>query len=373
MKRLKWAIGLLLLAAVPTLAWAGVANAQRFSATVDKDQTVNSSLYSAGKIIDINGTINGDVFCAGQTITIDADVRGDIICAGQDVTISGKVDGDIRVAGQLVAIDADVSRSITVAAMTFSLDAGAKVGRDLTATGDNLNIKGAVGRDVVAGGSVMTLNGKVGRNVRANGANLKLRNDAAIAGNLVYTSDNKADIASGASIAGETTRTAREASQNTGPSFDVGFYLFALAGLLLIGLSLAYFFPQFMHQTSGHIKSSFGKALLVGVLASVTAPLITLLLLVTIVGIPLSLLLLLGLFLGGALSGPIAGYYVGRLVLRNQKSPLLIMLVGGAITITACFLPWIGFLVVIFAYWLGFGALLLALKQHLKPGFKPAK
>jgi cytoskeletal protein CcmA (bactofilin family) len=356
------------------VAWVGVANAQRFGATVEEGQTVNSSLYSAGKVVDINGTINGDVFCFGQTVTINAVVHGDVICAGQDVTIAGKVDGDVRVAAQVVAIEADISRNVTVAGMTFSLDADAKVGRDLTATGDNLNIKGVVGRDAVLGGSTITLNGAVGRNVTADGANLKLKNDVAIAGNFTYTSTNKADIASGATVEGNTTRTAEDANKgNAGWSFDIGFYLFVLSGLMLLGLSLAFFFPQFIHQTSGQVKRSFGKAILTGLVASILAPVLLFVLLISFVGIPLAVLVLFALLLGFALAGPIAGYYVGRLVLHNQKNPLLIMLVGGAIAITACFLPWIGLLVFVIAFWIGFGALLLTLKDYVKPGYQPTK
>ncbi|HEX9153644.1 MAG TPA: polymer-forming cytoskeletal protein, partial [Candidatus Saccharimonadales bacterium] len=95
MKRFRWVIGTLLLAVVPVLAWVSVADAQRFSTNVDQGQTVDSSLFSTGKEIEINGTINGDIFCAGQNIKINATVHGDVICAGQDVTIDGKIDGDV--------------------------------------------------------------------------------------------------------------------------------------------------------------------------------------------------------------------------------------------------------------------------------------
>ena len=49
MKLAKRALGVLLLVAVPMLAWAGLTQAQRFSNSIDEGEVVNSSLYSTGR------------------------------------------------------------------------------------------------------------------------------------------------------------------------------------------------------------------------------------------------------------------------------------------------------------------------------------
>jgi cytoskeletal protein CcmA (bactofilin family) len=345
----------------------GIAQAQRFSNSVDEGQTVNSSLYSAGRDINIKGTINGDVFCAGQTVRIDATVHGDVICAGRDVTIGGKVDGDIRVAGQFVTVKGNVTGSATVAAMNFSLDAGRMVGRDLTATGDTLNIKGSVGRDVLANGNNVTLNGLVGRNARTEGSKIRLKEGARIAGNLTYTSSNNVQLASGAVVKGKTDHIKQE-HKRTGPRFSLGLYLFLLLGLLLICLSIAYFFPQFLRKTSDQIKNSFFRAFLTGLIASFLVPMLSFGLIVTIIGIPLVFFLLMGWLFASLLTLPIAAYYVGRLIFKDQnKSPLLIVLVGGVLLITTYFFWLVGVFFVMLSYWTGLGALLLALKGHARP------
>jgi cytoskeletal protein CcmA (bactofilin family) len=370
MKHLKWAVGVFLLAIVPVLAWANIASAQTFRSTVDEGQTVNSSLYSAGKNIDINGTINGDVFCAGQTITIDATVKGDVICAGQDVTVNGTVEGDIRLAGQTVSVGAKVGRSATVAAMSFSLDADAKVGQDLTATGDTLNIKGAVQRDAVASGTSVTFNGPVGRNVKTDATKVRLKSDAAIAGNLAYTSHNKIERDSGAKVAGDTKQIKPSETKNNGGIFNkysLGFYLFILFGLGLIAIVLALMFPRFMRRTSGQIKASFAKTLIVGVAASFLVPMISIGLALSIIGIPLVFFLLIAWLFGALLSGPIAAYYVGQMVLRRRAHPVAIAALGTLILVTAYYLPIAGVLVMMLAYWLGFGALLLSMQPHVRP------
>lgn len=378
MKKLKWIVATLALAIVPVVGWTSIANAQKFTNTVDKGHTINSSLYSAGKVIDINGTVNGDVFCAGQTVNINATVRGDVICAGQDVTISGKVEGNIRVAGQMVNIDAEVGRSATVASMSLSLDADAKVGQDLTANGAALNIKGAVGRDVLANGDDVTLNGKVGRNVKVSGSGIHLKNDASIAGNLEYTSNSKLDKSNGAEVAGKTTEVeATKRGRGSGLNrFSVVMYLFMIVALGLIALALVYFFPKFLGKQAGRINESFGKTLFVGLIASFVVPMACIGLSLSLVGIPLVGFILVAWLMGALLSGPIAAYYVGQKVLAKQKNPYLIVWVGTLIVVTAYYLPIAGILALMLAYWLGFGTLILALmdaSRNQQPKTKTAK
>ncbi len=368
MKHLKWAAAALGLAVVPVIAWAGLVHAQQFTNNVDKSRTIDSSLYSAGKTVEINGTINGDVFCAGQTVTIDATVHGDVICAGQDVTVSGKIDGNVRVAGQSVSIDATIARSATVAAMTFSLDAESKIGQDMTANGDTLNIKGAVARDVLANGASVTFNGKVGRNVQTAGNKINLKSDASIAGNFSYTSSEKATIAKDAKVSGKTTYSKPSSQKhNAWDRFSIGFYLFMLFGMAVISLVIAYFFPQFLRKNATRIKDEFTRTLITGLVASFAIPFIALGLIISVVGIPLTIFALIAWLFAVCLSGPIVAYYVGQMVLRKQKNPLLIVLVGSLILVTAYYLPLAGILVLMLAYWLGFGALLIALREHVRP------
>jgi hypothetical protein len=365
MGRIKFIIAGLAVMLVPVFVWAGVAGAQRFSASVDEGEVVNSSLYSAGQNVDINGTINGDVFCAGQNVRIDATVQGDIICAGQSVTIKGSVEGDIRVAGQTVSIDANVARSLTVAAQTFSLDADARVGGDATLMGDTFNIKGGIGRDAVLGGTTVMLSGTVGRNVEATVQHADVRANTQIGGNLIYTSDNDAAIATGAKIAGEVTHRTPETQTETFAGIGMGVYLYFLAAFLLIALVLVLLFPQAVRKTNDIAHRGFGKTLLVGFLSGFAVPLAAFALAITFVGLPLAIVLLMLWGVLIALSVPIAGYFLIRLVFKRGRNTVLVTLAGTAVAVTLCFVPFLGFFVSLFVYWIGAGALLLALRRHV--------
>jgi cytoskeletal protein CcmA (bactofilin family) len=364
----------LVLLALPMLAWAGLAHAQRFDSSVDEGETVNSSLYSTGQTVDINGTVNGDVFCAGQTVQINATVNGDVMCAAQTINIRGEVNGDVRLAAQTVTVDASIERNMTVAAQTLSFDADATVGRDATLYGQQANLKGSIGRDVLAHTNETILNGTVGRNVDTTSRTVEVRENAQIEGNLTYTSNNEANIADGAQIAGEVTReTPDEQAADDGNVWGVNLwaYLYFALFALLFALLVSLLFPQAVRKTGDIARSSFGKSLLVGFLAMFAIPIVMFALGVTFIGLPLMLLLLLLWILLMAASGPVVGYFLGKLLFKNMSHVVAITLIGVVLLFVLYFLPYIGFLIALLAYWIGSGAILIALKRHLpKPNYK---
>lgn len=368
MKHLRRIIGVLLIALIPVLAWVSFVSAQQFSTQLEKGKVVNSSMYSAGKEIDIRGEVFGDVFCAGQKVRIDAIVHGDVLCAGQEVTINGTIDGDIRAAGQNISIGAKVAKNVTVTGVQFSLDAESKVEGDLTAAGQQLNIKGHVGRDAIATGNDVILNGYIGRNAKVETGKLQLKDRALVTGNLVYTSDNKLQRDQKAQVTGKTEQIVPKKESG----FNFALYLFAVSSLTLISVIITYLFPRFIRQTSQQIADSPTRALILGILFSFLVPAVMLALSISFIGIPAALVLLLGWIVGIVLSGPISAYYVGKLVLRKSKidSPVSFALIGGIILVSTYFLPYLGLGFLIVAYWLGFGALLLNLRSYL---FEPEK
>lgn len=372
MKYLKWAIGGVLLAAVPLAMLpilAKVAGAQRFSTNIDRHELVRSSVFSSGKDIDIRGTIDGDVFCAGQNINVDAIVNGDVICAGQNVTVSGQVNGSVRLAGQQVTILADIGNDATVAAQDFALKPGARIGRDLVVTAKTQALGGETGRDVLARGDSITLSSVVGRDLNAASRTLHLTSDALVADDLTFAKDGKLIEDKGASVQGETTRSSaghREGALLGGAKLLM--YLFLLLGLLLVGWVLSLFFPQVLHKTCGIVRANIGKVFLVGLLGNIAALIIILALGLSLIGSPLALALLVAWIFAQVLSGPIAAYCLGRFVLRDKvKSQPLAVLVGSVILTGLYIIPYAGMILLAIAWWIGFGSLLLALKQHIRP------
>lgn len=358
MKYFKRILGALLVAIVPVLAITSVVSAQRFSNTIEEGQTVHGSVYSSGKNVQIKGEIFGDVICAGQNITVEATVHGDVICIGQDITVGGKVDGDIRLAGQIVTVEGEIGKNASVAAMSFSLDAQAKIGQDISAVSDDLSIKGSVGRDAVASGSNVTFNGPIGRNISVQSENVQLKEQAAVAGNLTYTASKAPKLSEGAAVKGKTTEVKPQKEDSGFSLINPLYYVMALLSLVIVGVVLAWLFPQLFRRTTEDINISLWKVLLTGIVASVAVPTLGVLLAITVVGVPLTVIFLLAMLFGALLSGPVVGYWLGTQLLRNSNSVPLIAAVGGTVVVSLYFIPFIGFIIMMLAFWTGFGAVL---------------
>jgi cytoskeletal protein CcmA (bactofilin family) len=364
--RLSLALFLLLLGS--GLAWTSIAHAQSFVSQTAASQVVNSSLYSYGRNIDIEGTINGDVYCAGQNVTVDATVHGDVLCAGQTVTINGHVDGSVRVVAQDFIDGATVGRSFSVAAHTAVIAKNATVGSDVSFVGQTFSVNGHVGRDIAVRASTMNINGTVGRNVTYNGSRLAIWSKAHIIGALTYTSLQKAFIAKTAVVHGavsKTVPTVKAQSARVALASWAGSFLYFFAAMLFFGLILVLLIPQTIRVVSDEPAEHLGKTLLNGLGFNILEPIILVVLLATVIGIPLAVVAILLFLTLGVCSVPITAYYVGTLVMSRSGNAILTMTVGMFIVVLLLLVPFIDIFAAIGCYFIGSGAVILALRKYL--------
>ncbi|MER2134292.1 MAG: hypothetical protein ABS910_06385 [Arthrobacter sp.] len=303
--------------------------------------------FYSGLNVDVRDDVSGDVYASGQQITISGNVTGDVIAAGQTITINGNVDGNVRIAGQDVTINGEVSRSGTIFASTINLTDTGSFGDDLVGAAGDIDIAGEIGRDVEVGVGNLNIDGTVG-------------------GNVTYNSANEASIADGA-VSGTIEQIVPEPEEepSAGEKF-VGWLLgllYALVALSIITVVAAWLLPRLLHRVTNQLIPRPWKALLVGFVASIAVPLALLLLLATVIGAPLALAgllvwltLMLATFVFGA-------YYLGRLVFRDRRHPVIMALVGGVILIVALQIPWLNVLVWLAMVFFGLGAQLLAIYE----------
>lgn len=366
-------IGGILILLLPVLAWSGLASAQTTrtgnTATVSKNETIDSTLWASGRNVDIAGTINGDVFCGGMNVTISGTVHGDIICAAQTLNISGTVDGSVRAAAQTLNVNGSINRNFSVAGQTVTLEGQSKIGEDASIASQDAILNGSVGRDLSIAAQTVTVSGNVGRNVKGQVENLTIASSAVVGGGINYTSKNEAQIVQGAKVSGTVARS-EPAQKAKAPQHNNGFKFFAGLSMLVTALLLVLLFPRVFHRVTNRGIESFGKSLLVGFVSSIIVPILIVIGMISIVALPLALLALVAWILIVGLSGAFAAYYTGRLVWRTQKHALLIMLTGAVVLLLIRIIPVVGFIITLLAVWLGIGMILLQLKHHTpKPNY----
>lgn len=373
MRKFALFVGTMLFICFVFFGLARLASAHNFrsgdTVVIDRSETIDHSLFAAGKTIDISSEVNGDVFCAGQTITISGVIHGDVICAGQTVEISGSVEGDVRLVGQSVTVSAQVKGGATIGGQTFTLSSDGSINRDVSVGSATATFSGPVGRDIAAGGSDLILTSKVGRNVKAEVERISLRNGSQVEGNVEYTSKNKISKSSEALVAGKVTQIAptenRQNKRGAIFGFNLAWFLYWVTAMVVTALTIVLLFPRLIHRSTDRLMRSPWASLLTGFVASIVMPVLLVLLAATVIGLPLAVILGLSWLVVFLLSGPVSAYFLGRKVLRGPTyRPLLILLTGAALLAALYFIPIIGFLILLVAFWLGAGTILMELFDH---------
>lgn len=354
---------------VSVFAYVGAANAQSFKAGdnvgLAAGEIVDSALFAAGNNVNIAGTVNGDVYCAGETVNISGTVNGDVICAGQTITISGTVNGNARLAGQTVNLSGTIADSATIGGQSVTIDTTGIIGRDLLGGSNAISINGKVARDVTMGAQNLTINGTVGRDINGAVDVLNVGSTGVVLGSVDYTSKNELSVATGGKVAGVVTRTEPKADQKydmrpeavVGMAIGSAFYVFIAT--IVFALVLALMFPKILENAAVLTKKSPGKTILHGLVAWIVAPVVILILLMTVVGIPVALFALFAWTIIMMVSSSFSGYILGKLILNKSKSPILIMLVGASIIAVAMMIPFLNFFVFIVAGMFGTGAVMM--------------
>lgn len=342
------------------------------TAGVSKDEVVEASVYLAGTTVTVAGTVKGDLYCAGQNIDITGSVEGDVLCAGQTVSVSGNVLGDVRVAGQTVTLAGPIARSLTAFGQTVTQTGSTVVGMDATVFGSSLQLGGKVNRDMTVGGQTITLAGQVGRNVTAMVDQLSLASSARVGGDMEYTSRNQIDKAAGAAVSGNTARhdPPAESSKTRNEWADrfwgVAFWFgsWVVLGLLLLGLM-----PRSYRVASDAMIRQGGWALLAGVAALIMTPIVAVLLMVTVLGIPAGAALLLLWIVAMMAACAYSGYALGQWLINQTgwkvRWPQVSALVLGLFTLALLMLvPVVGGLFSFLALVWGLGGIVLAAGKY---------
>jgi len=285
--------GLALVLALPLFASAAVFHLSD-QVSLPAGEEVNDDVYASGGSVTSAARISGDLYAAGGTVLVSGPVGADLVVAGGTITVTGTVGDDLRAAGGTVIIQGLVRGDALIGGGLVRLDA-------------------QVNQDVKIGGGDVYINAPVTGNVEVHADKLTLGPMARIAGTLTYNSPREAVVEEGATVAGETTFTPRadkDGVQGLLVAFvSVATFVFLLT-FALGALIFVFFFKRYSHEV---VENAFGGPLLElgrGLLVFIVMPVLSVLLLVTIVGIPLGLL---GLTL-----------YVALIIFSWLMSPVLI-------------------------------------------------
>jgi cytoskeletal protein CcmA (bactofilin family) len=369
MKRKLLAIALLLALAVPAGALA-VSFHSGNTQTVPKGETHSGTWFAAGQVVTVDGDVDGDVICAANTVTVNGTVRGDVLCVAQSITINGAVEGNVRVAGQSVNLNGAIARNGMVATQSLTLGTNAKINGDLGVASQSTSLNGPVTRDVYGAMHTLALAAPVGA-VTAAINELTISGDGKINGDLNYTSENNLNVDK-SKVTGTVKHTepqhGKATSADEAARASLAGRLYWMLAALLIGLTMVWLAPRHVRRITEAMRQRPGATIGWGLVIALITPILMVLLLLTVIGVPLAFLIALGytaaLIVGGILAGIAAGeWFVDRAEWRG--SPLLwAALVGVSLSVIIFSIPILGWVVAMVATWWGLGGLFTAARHR---------
>lgn len=263
------------------------------TSTDGADNNVTSEDSSAQNQKDIH---EGDLYLSGEDVTMDKLVNGNVYIMANNVTVKGQVAGNLFIlANKVTFTDAYIESSVYLCANEVNFKA---VASDLYACCNTLEIPTDYGvyRDLKCYSNSLTVLGIIGRDVDCNVASLSLEKDAAKAnvyGNLNYSSAKEIQVPDGA-VQGETKYTQIVKNENDSKISDyiIGAASAVLFTLVVYGLALL-FSKNSIEKCTKIASKKFLPAFGIGLLALIVVPIVSFLLLISVVGVSVSLVLLL--------------------------------------------------------------------------------
>jgi cytoskeletal protein CcmA (bactofilin family) len=370
----------LVVIAVAILA-AGTANAAVFAGqnnyVLPSAETVDSNLYVSGGNVNVSGIANEDAFLAGGSISVTGKVAKDLFVVGGNINISNEIGGDLRMMGGNISIGSKIAGETMVAGGQISILLSAVLNRQVYIAGGQLVLDGTINGNAVVKGDSVEIYGTINGNVDIETQKLVVGNNAVINGVLKYKSPTEIIVPATAKIQSvEYTKSevmVKKAANNRYGMFALA-QLFRFIGTAIIALILFFIFRKGSSNLVLNIFSGFWKKVFAGFAVLILLPISGILVAITLVGIPLSmiagLIYILFSVLSGIGAGAVLGTWLFSLFNKNKTNKYQVswvtVLAGSFALFLFGLIPFIGWLVYTLFFLALFGQLFLVLFEGMK-------
>jgi len=294
--------------------------------TIKSSEVINDNVATAGNNITISGVINDDLFIAGQNIIIDGEIKGTLFAAGAQITIAGKVDKD------LIAL-----------ANQVQIDNNAVIGRDIVAGANLIDINGIIQRNAWLGASSIKINNNIGGNVKTSTSSMIFGSNGKITGALTYYSDKKININENLITGGVNFQENTPAKETSSQSKLLQWF-YGLIASILVGLLLILLMPKWTKMLALEIQKGVLKNFGIGFLILIVVPIIALISLITIIGIPIALILTAIYLVLLYLAKFWVAYCLGNYITKEKSNPFLAITLGIVIIELILLIPVFGWI-----------------------------
>jgi len=392
----KLTLGILLAFVISMVAMPVSAATLLSGETINISEKQSEDVYAAGSQLIVDEAVAGDLVVAGADISANGDVAEDFMAGAAVVRLSGNVADDLRVGAGNLTIGGDIGGDALAAGGTLVLSKGSTIQGDALLAGGVLTLDGDIASEALITGDEIIINGNIngaadirGRHIVLNGSlsgdiilaaeSIELGTQANIGGDVSYYTDNgEMDFSSALQGGTATFDSSLKYFSPAGPTFSqtLGgaalWFLVSLAGAALVLLLIVLLMPKLVSAAATQLATKFWVSLGVGALFFVAAPIIILLLLITVIGIPLGLfgmfVYAFSVYAASIVTSAAIGKWLEQKLKKNWgKASLFFISLGILVAIKLLgLIPFVGWLIVMLIAFAGFGAVLLAKRARYK-------
>jgi cytoskeletal protein CcmA (bactofilin family) len=329
---------------LPAFALAGDTRSAN-EVIIGQGEIVSDDLYIAAGTVEFAGDARRDVNIAAGRVTLGGSIDGSVNLASGRADIDGTIDGSLRILSGRVEITGTIGGDVVVAGGQVELLSSGQVNGNLIVAGGTVDLRGRVNGDVTGYAGNVTLGGTFQGAVDVNTSNLEILNTARISGPVTYVSRQDADVDNSAQLTQGIERDEVDPWGNgSNPLGRASGSLLRTLWALIAGALIVLAAPRLANQLGSNGKRIV-RSLVTGIIALVVVPIVAVVLMVTVIGIPAGVILLAMYFVALYLSQVFVGMAIGRMILPNGWNDgtrgfhLLAMTLGVLIIGALRFLP----------------------------------
>jgi len=328
------------------------------------DEVIDDDLIAMGRSVKIEGTVNGDVFAFAQEVTIENIVNGSIYTGCAQVNINTKNCRSLWAFCGSLNADGNIENNLLFFGGHLKTGNTNLIKKDIIAFGGEIKLNGEVQGKVKGNMGKFNLSGKIGgADIQADKVNIE--SGAMVMENLIIKGNKEPVIDPNAKILGKTEYKKIEAKTHKPKTGATGFFktLFFISKLI-IGIILIALFKLYIKKTNKILKDSTWKSLGFGFLTIIVIPVVSVITLATIIGIPIAIfgvfVFLTLAYVSGIVFATGFGEWVIKLIKKDTTiSPILSFIVGFIIITLVCLIPYLGFFVRLAVLFFGTGMIVL--------------
>lgn len=349
---------------LPAIAFAETVVRTGNSVSISVSQTVENDFYAAAGSVTHSGEVKEDMYVVAGSVTINGPIGTDLTAVGGTVQVNAPIGDDVRVVGGEVVISEDVSGDVFVFGGLLKILSSASIEGNVYFYGGEAEIEGDVEGAVMGRAESFNISGSVGA-LDVSAVSVILGDKANVRGDLRYASVRELQRATGAVVEGQILKGEVAVKEDRGNASLV-FVLSWVFSILCVFLVFRSRFGELL----GDIKNDTVRVGLIGLATLFIVPILSFILLATVLGAwlgVLALLITIILFILSFIILPIIlGGWIMSYFTKTKRIDLLGLVLGVFALIFLSYLPVVGGMIIFVGYILVLGTIVNRVYSELR-------